>query len=156
MSYTSSNDIFEAFAGQLDSQLGDTVDGVVIFDGDLTQAVEQHLNESGLGDTTIFVGMPETTAENLDGCGLPMRETTAVDVYIIVRAKGRSRYGVDRERLWDISDKVVHEVFTCSARTPLFRDRIYGLKFVRRSRLQAQTPDLLATRVEFTVEGANA
>jgi|DEB0MinimDraft_6_1074348.scaffolds.fasta_scaffold130890_2 hypothetical protein len=155
MPYTSSNHIFEAIAGQIDSQLSDKVGGVVIFDGDLTQAIEQHLNESGLGDTTIFVGMPESTAETLDGCGLPMREMLAVDVYVVVRAKGRSRYGIDRERLWDITDSVVNDVFSCDNRTTLFRERVYGLQFVRRARMQGQTPELLATRVEFTVEGAN-
>jgi hypothetical protein len=154
MSYTSSNDIFEVFAGQIDQHLRGSIDGVIIFDGDLSQAIEQRLNESGLGDTTVFVGLPESTAERLDGCGLPLRETIAVDVYIVVRAKGRSRYGADRERLWDITDKIVHDVFTCDNRTPEFKEKVYGLKFQRRARMQAATPELLANRVEFTVEGA--
>lgn len=154
MSYTASNDIFDAISGQIANQLSGEIDDVVIFDGDLDAAIEQHLNTAGLGDATIFVGMPETGAERLDGCGLPLRETLSVDIYVIVRAKGRSGYRANRERLWDLSDRLVHSVFTCNNRQSDFTDIIYGWRFSRRVRMTPATPDYFAHRIEFTTEGA--
>lgn len=154
MSYTASNDIFDAIAGQIDNQLGSEIDNVVIFDGTLDSAIEQHMNESGLGDITVFVGMPGTEPESLDASGLPLRESVAIDIYVIARSKGRSSYTTMRERLWDISDRIVHTAFICSNRASDFTDIIYGWRFVRRARIQSAEPGLMAHRIEFTTEGA--
>ena len=151
MSYTSSNNVFSAISGQIDRFFGGEVDSVVIFDGNLSQAIEQRMNESGMGDVTIFIGMPQTTPERLDGCGLPLREDVEVDIYVIVRASGRSRYTAHRELLWDISDRLVHSTFTCSERADDFKDLIIGFTFSRRVRMESN-PDYLAHRVEFTAK----
>jgi hypothetical protein len=151
MGYTSSNDVFDAVGGQIDRFFGGEVDSVVIFDGELWQAIEQRANESGIGDVTIFIGMPQTTPERLDGCGLPLREDVEVDIYVIVRASGRSRYTASRELLWDITDQMVHSVFTCTERSTDFKSVIMGWAFNRRIRMDAN-PDYLAHKVEFTAK----
>jgi len=153
MSYTPTNDVFDAIAGQIDRFFGGEVDSVIIFDGELDQAIEQRMNESGMGAVTIFIGMPQSTPNKLDGCGLPLREDIGVDIYVVARASGRSRYTADRELLWDVTDRLVHSAFTCDERATDFTSAIHGWAFERRVRM-ASSPDYLSSRVEFTAKPA--
>lgn len=148
MSYTSSNNVFDAVKGQLEQELSAYVDSFIIFDGALSVAIEQHFMTGQAGNTVVFIGMPGSSSPRLNGCGLPIHEDIQCDIYVVVNGKGKSRYTSDRERLWDISDRIVHNVFECAARAQDFKDAVTGVRFVARTR--ADTNELaMAHRIEF-------
>ena len=150
MSYTATNDVFDAIVGQIKQELAHEVDNVLIFDGTLNDALTQHFNSSGLNKSVIFIGSPQEDPLRLDGCGLPLQSNVYADVYVVVRAQGKTRYTVDRERLWDLSDQLIHSTFTCTNRATDFSAVITNIEFARRIRMETEG-SLLAHKIEFIV-----
>jgi hypothetical protein len=154
MSYTTLNNTMDAIKGQIENQLGSELDSVVIFDGDLPVAVEQHFNTSGVGKSMVFIGAPTSAPDRLNGCGLPLRQDHLIDIYVVVRADGRTRYTSDRERLFDLSDAIVFDVFECANRTTDFTETVHGVEYVRSTRIEQVGAALLARRHEFNMTPA--
>ena len=117
---------------------GDSVGGVFIFDGNITEALTAHVGQPVYArmSSFIFFGLSDHIATATSGTGNPLRTEILIDVYVVVRASGASRYLTDRERLNDICDIVIQDTFCgdCTALGDNYRANINATSFDSRSR----------------------
>lgn len=151
MNYYATSEVMDAIAGQVRDQLSAYLDDVVIFDGSLEDAVRAHMaqpTKAGL-KTYLFMALSDDLPENVSGAGLPIRNSLAVDLYVIVRSDGRTKYTKDRERLYDVSDALMFSVFDCPNRTTDYTARVAANIFGFRRRGAPADPSLMAHQVRF-------
>lgn len=155
MTYFSTAEVMDAIAGQVRDQLSQYTDDVVIFDGSLEQAVEDHFGQATKSrlKTVVFLGLTDDLQDAISGAGIPIRNALMVDLVAVVRTDGKSRYTKDRERLYGLSDALVYTVFDCPNWTAGYTARVHANKFVLRRRA-ASDGDLMAHLVRFTFHPA--
>lgn len=150
MQYYATSEIMEAIAGQVRDQIGTYLDDVILFDGSLEQAINDHFSQptkAGL-KTILFIALSEDVADTLSGSGTPIRLGHLVDFFVVVRTDGKSRYTKDRERLYGVSDALMFTVFDCPNRAPEYIERVAAHRFQFRRRAAADG-DLMAHLVRF-------
>lgn len=147
MDSVSTNEVFEAIKGQIAQEV-DGLDDVVIFDGPLSVATDEHFNRAKAGSRFVFLTLADATPDAVTGYGLPAREGLLVDIYLVFRVQGRGRYDRTREDFWDASDTIVHDAFLISNRATETKAAIAGSQFVSRTRQQTGG-DLMAHLIRF-------
>lgn len=150
MDQVSTNNVFEAIKGQLQKEAGDFVDDVIIFDGPLSVAIDEHFASARRGGRFIFLTLSDATPDAVSGYGLPVREGLLVDIYTVFRVEGRGRYEKIREDFWDLSDKIVHDAFLLSNRTADTKATVAGSQFVSRTRQQTGG-DVMSHLIRFVI-----
>jgi hypothetical protein len=132
----STNNVFEAVKGEIERRI-DGIDSCTIFDGTLQDALDQHFASRPSGSRFVFIGLADASNESNSGYGVPVRETLLVDIYVVVRASGATRYTSDREAFWDISDAIVHDLFEFSGRSSDAKSSFGGTNYLGRFRQPA-------------------
>jgi len=150
MNYYATSNVMEAIAGQIRDQLGGYVDDIVIFDGSVEQAVSDHFEQPSKSRLkgVIMLTLSEDVPDSLSGAGLPIRNGLMVDILVLVRSDGKSRYTKDRERLYGLSDALMYTTFDCPNRRQEYTDRVAANNFQFRRRAAAGG-DLMAHLVRF-------
>lgn len=148
--YKSLNEILNTVKGQLDTVVSESVDQIVLFDGTLQQAINDHFGpgtKPGI-KSIIFVAQTDISPESMAGSGLALRDGILIDIYPVIRSSGRSRYEGDREALNDLSDLIWHEAFHHTNTRDEFKSRIGSMQSQARVR-QATGDGVLAHLVRF-------
>lgn len=149
--FKSTNQILDVIAGQLREQLDGLVDEVRLFDGMLYDAISYHMTQAKTSRVFLFVGLPGDEPESQSGDGLRLRSAMAIDIHVIIRTTGKSRYDSDLYKLMDVSDAVVFTAFEHSNRNAQFIDLIGSMKNPTRTRQNvAESSGVLAHQVRFT------
>jgi len=148
--FKSTNQVLDVIVGQLREQLDDIIDEVFIFDGLLQDAIVWHMNTAKNAKTFLFVGMPGDEPEERAGTGLRLRSRISIDIYVVVRTSGKSRYEADLYRLFDASDAVVFTAFEHSNLNSDFVDHIASMESPVRTREDtAEADGVLSHSVRF-------
>jgi len=151
----STNTVFEVIKGEIAKQLGDSLDDVLIFDGTLNSAIEEHFGTVRRGaGRVVFVTLTDGSSNATSGYGVPVRDTLLVDIYIVFRVQGRGRYERVREDLWDVSDHIVRELFVqtnCDTKT---NSVLAGRNFISRSR-QLTRDDIMTHLIRYEITPQN-
>ena len=149
--FRSTNQVLDVIAGQLSEQLDDLVDEVRIFDGLLEDAISFHIARAKTAKVFLFVGMPGDEPESTAGDGMRLRSAMAIDIYVVIRSQGKSRYDEDVYLLMDVSDAVVFTAFEHSNRSSQFVELISTMTDIVRTRQNAaETSTVLAHQISFT------
>ena len=149
--FKATNQILDVIAGQLREQLDDDVDEVKVFDGLLSDAIAFHISKSPNSKVLLFVGLPGDEPESVAGDGMRLRSAMSIDIYVVVRTTGKSRYEGDVYRLMDVSDAVVFTAFEHSNRSSQFVALIASMTDIVRTRQNvAESSGVLAHQVRFT------
>lgn len=154
-SYISTNTVLNKIRKRIRNQMGADLSDVVIFDGDLADAVEQRASaslKSKNGFAFVFFGFSEEDPRNLSGAGHPLRDNLEIDFFVIVRAQGKTRLTRDREWLNDLSDTLKWAVFEkANDDCDLYgASGIQQAIYAGRSRV-ITTPEVLSHLVRFTI-----
>lgn len=150
--YINTKDVFAAIKGQIEDQLvSDDIDSVIVFGGSLEDAVESHFGQSvkHTVKAAVFFGFSDDNSSTLSGSGQPLRQEMQLDFYVIIRARGRGKYAADHDRLLDISDKMMFDVFNPENFTATMRARCPVMRFGGRRRI-ATGSLLMAHMLRFT------
>jgi hypothetical protein len=149
-SYTKTYDVMKALQGQILDQMGEEIDGAIIYDGGLQEAFDNHFGQSQGSSLRAFVffGISNDSPDGLTGSGGPVRQGLAVDFYVAVRATGTTRYAGDLERLYAMSDLVQFVVFDPANWTSDMKTKIGAVEFGFRQRTVTSS-DLFVHQVRF-------
>lgn len=153
MEYVSTNEVFEAIKGQIEQEVGDSLDDVVIYEGTLSEAIAESAATHRRGDRFVFITMTDTLPGATSGYGLPVRGEILVDIYLIHRVTGRGKYGKIREDFMDTSDALVYDVFLNDRRHSEFKNAVHGTRFILRSR-QPASGDAMSHLIRFSMNAA--
>lgn len=154
MDYASTNSVFEAVKGQV-SQEVDSLDDIVIFDGPLSRAIEEHFASVSGGSRFAFITLADGAADAISGYGLPVREGLLVDIYLVFRIQGRGGYDQTRQDMWDAADTIIHDAFRIDKRSAESKKVLAGTQFVARVR-QLPGGDMLSQLIRFIITPARA
>lgn len=154
MKYITTSEVLAAVKLRVVRDLDALVDDVIVFDGSLARAIEDHFGQTtrvGL-KRVVFIGLSDDVPNAISGAGLPNRLAYIVDIYAIVRSDGRARYTTDLDRLYRISDRLVFETFDVGHEDTEFRAVIASNTFRYRRRSTQDIGGLMANvvRYEFT------
>ena len=132
----STNNVLEAVKGQIEKVAKEYFDAVLLFDGELSQAITSHVSQPvyGVMKTFAFVAISDHVPDFSTGSGSELRPVINVDIHVVVRADGKGRYLGDRIRLLDAVDCVIQEVFHCDNRDADYNNVIVSTKFESRQR----------------------
>jgi hypothetical protein len=145
----STNNVFEAIKGEIQRKI-DGLDSVVIFDGNLSDAIVSHFGTRNAGSRAVFIGLADGSNESNSGYGVPVREGLLVDIYVVVRVLGSSKLESDREAFWDISDRIVFDLFEFSDRSSDAKIAFGATNYLNRVR-QGGPSDYMAHLIRFNV-----
>ena len=149
--FRATNQVLDVIAGQLREQLDDDVDEVRLFDGLLSDAIEFHMTKAKNSKVFLFVGLPGDEPESTSGDGMRLRSSIAIDIHVVIRSGGKTRYEDDIYTLMDVSDAVVFTAFEHSNRSSQFIEHISTMTDITRTRQNvAASTGVLAHQVRFT------
>jgi len=149
--FKATNQVLDVIVGQLREQLDGMVDEVRLFDGLLSEAIAFHMAKAKTSKVFIFVGLPGDEPESQSGDGMRLRSDMAIDMYVVIRTQGKSRYSNDLYLLMDVSDAVVFTAFEHSNRNSQFTALIGAMKNPTRTRQNVgESSSVLSHQVRFT------
>lgn len=134
MDSVSTNNVFEALIGEAERRVGDDVDRVVRFEGTLSEAIVANFAQGGTGSSIVFMTLSDASPDTQSAYGTPIREGLLVDISVVVRLGGRGKYQADINRLCDVSDTIVHDLFENTLRSADARKAYHGTQYVGRYR----------------------
>ena len=92
--------------------MGDLFDEIRRFDGVLSEAVAYHMQKKASAKTWIFYGFATDAPDRTAGDGSRINTTLFLDFYIVMRSGGKTQYTSDIRDITDVSDKLIHDVFS--------------------------------------------
>lgn len=151
----STNSVLEAVKGQVEKVASDYIESVFIFDGPLQTAINSHLGQpttQGM-NTFAFIAFSDELPLDISASGAPLTTGLYIDINVVVRATGRTRYVQDLQRLYDAVDCVAQDVFClgCDNLHPDYKSVIVRTQFERRQRLTTEG-DIFAHVVRIMVK----
>ena len=152
--YKPTNNVLDAERGQIeDSFSGDGVPDlgqVVLFDSSLNQAIADHLGDgvnAGM-KSVIMVSFNDVIPENSAGDALSLRDGILLDMYVLVRSSGRTRYNDDRMLLNDLCDHLWRSAFHYTNTRDEYKDHVGAMRAVT-VRRQDSGDGILARLIQF-------